>query len=78
MTKSIAFAVSPPRAADAFVQGYAADAPATVPAAPPEKIARVTVEIPASLHRAFKAKAASEGHKIANLVRGWVEGYANK
>jgi hypothetical protein len=72
MTKTIAFSTVPPANTDAFVRGYS-DKP--VEPEPTEKQARITVEIPASLHRRFKSQAASEGHKIADLVRQWVEGY---
>jgi predicted DNA binding CopG/RHH family protein len=75
MTKTIAFSTLPPANTDAFVRSYS-DTP--VAPEPPEKQARITVEIPASLHRRFKSQAASEGHKIADLVREWVEGYLAK
>jgi hypothetical protein len=75
MTKTIAFSTVPPPNPDAFVRGYS-DPPG--PSEPTEKLARITVEIPALLHRRFKSQAASEGHKIADLVREWVEGYLAK
>jgi predicted DNA binding CopG/RHH family protein len=75
MTKTIAFSTVPLANTDAFVRGYS-DTP--VANGPPEKQARITVEIPASLHRRFKSQAASEGCKIADLVREWVEGYLAK
>jgi hypothetical protein len=88
MSKKVSFGATPPASkaasndTDGFVSSFAETsragaAKAGVPA-PDEKTARVTVEIPATLHRRFKAQAAQEGHKIADLVREWVEQYLIK
>lgn len=41
------------------------------PDAPATK--RLTIDIPADLHRTLKMKAAAEGVKMADLVRKWIE-----
>ena len=80
MSKSIAFNAVPPKSAtaDSFVQAYTAPENPLAVVVQSEKMARVTVEIPTSSHRRFKAQAAGDGHKIADLVREWVEGYLTK
>lgn len=46
------------------------------PIAPePEKMKRLTIDIPESLHRAFKSKSGGEGKQMADLIRAWVEDY---
>lgn len=92
MNKNLSFGAKPSRAGpvaaatDDFVSSFAhagragGKAPLDKPGVPTseEDIARVTVAIPASLHRRFKAQAAQDGHKIADLVRAWVEQYLTK
>lgn len=43
------------------------------PAPKPEKIKRLTLDIPESLHRAIKLKATSEGVTMVELLRGLLE-----
>jgi len=53
-----------------------ASVPAVTPAHEPQSpipIKRLTIDIPEDLHRRFKVKAASEGVKMADLVRSWIE-----
>lgn len=57
---------SDPKKAAAFVRG------AEQRILGEEKIVRITIDLPANLHRRLKIKAAEEGTKIAELVRGWV------
>ena len=39
----------------------------------PGSIKRLTIDISEDLHRALKVKAASEGVRMADLVRNWIE-----
>ena len=34
---------------------------------------RLTIDVPAELHRQLKMKAADEGVKMADLVRSWIQ-----
>jgi hypothetical protein len=43
--------------------------------AEPEKMKRLTIDIPDSLHRSFKSKTGGRGEKMADLVRLWIENY---
>ena len=40
--------------------------------APAPVMKRLTIDIPEDLHRTLKVKAASEGVKMADLVRAWI------
>jgi hypothetical protein len=40
-----------------------------------EKIFQTTVRLPESLHRAFKAKCASEGKKITDVLNELISNY---
>lgn len=40
---------------------------------PPAIMKRLTIDIPMELHRTLKIKAATEGMKMADLVRRWIE-----
>ena len=51
-----------PAAADAWVESR-------VPAEGPEPMKRLTIDVPASLHRAIKTQCAARGTKIADEVR---------
>ena len=51
-----------PVAADAWVESRA-------PAEGPEPMKRLTIDVPASLHRAIKTQCAARGTKIADEVR---------
>ena len=47
----------------------------TSPPAPeaPRTVKRLTIDLPAPLHRRLKIKAASEGVQMVDLVRQWIE-----
>ena len=51
-----------PAAAEAWVESRA-------PAAGPEPMKRLTIDVPESLHRSIKAQCAMRGTKIADEVR---------
>jgi hypothetical protein len=36
---------------------------------------RLTIDLPADLHRRFKIRAATDGTSMVDLVRDWIEGY---
>ncbi|AMA10651.1 hypothetical protein [Picosynechococcus sp. PCC 73109] len=38
-----------------------------------EKMKRLTIDVPESLHRQLKLKSVAEGETMADLVRGWIE-----
>ncbi len=38
-----------------------------------EKMKRLTIDVPESLHRQLKLKSVAEGKTMADLVRGWIE-----
>lgn len=65
MTKKIAIGTKPtkpaPAGADAWVESR--------DASEPEKMKRLTIDIPESLHRRIKAQCAMRGTKIADEVR---------
>ena len=46
---------------------------APAPDEKPEKMKRLTIDIPESLHRKFKGKAAVEGIKMADWMREKIE-----
>lgn len=43
-----------------------------------EEIKRLNVNLPASLLKAFKAKAATEGKEMSELVKAFVEQYVKQ
>lgn len=49
----------------------------SLPEAPPEKIKRLTLDIPESLHRAIKAKAALEGVAMVDMLRDLLQKHYN-
>ena len=66
-TKKVSIGAKPtakpaPVAADAWVESR-------VPAEGPEPMKRLTIDVPASLHRAIKTQCAARGTKIADEVR---------
>ena len=66
-TKKVSIGVKPtskpaPAAADAWVESRA-------PVEGPEPMKRLTIDVPASLHRAIKTQCAARGTKIADEVR---------
>lgn len=57
--------------ADAWVgEGTITPPPA---ATAPRTIKRLTIDLPAPLHRRLKIKAATEGVQMVDLVRQWIE-----
>ena len=88
MSKKPAFAM-PTRGADldAWVSGTpSAPAPAPAPAAreaveaspPAAKPARLTIDLPADLHRRFKTAAAANGVVMVDVVREAIEAWIQK
>jgi hypothetical protein len=68
MSKKISITPRPSaRQADAWVN--AETTPAAPAPAPVEDMKRLTIDIPASLHRKVKAACATEGMKMADVVR---------
>lgn len=68
MTKKVTFGARPPAAPKA------ADPDAWVSnTASPEKIKRLTIDIPLSLHRRVKTGCAREELVIADVVRGFLD-----
>jgi len=66
-TKKVSIGAKPtskpaPAAADAWVESR-------VPAEGSEPMKRLTIDVPASLHRAIKTQCAARGTKIADEVR---------
>ena len=66
-TKKVSIGTKPtskaaPAAADAWVENRS-------PAEGPEPMKRLTIDVPASLHRAIKTQCAVRGTKIADEVR---------
>ncbi|NPD68713.1 hypothetical protein HN018_13120 [Lichenicola cladoniae] len=64
-------------AADRFVKGIAAPAPAPAPApAAKPDLSRPTVDIPTELHRQFKARCATDGttmgEVVAKIMQSWL------
>ena len=57
--------------ADAWVSEASPAAPEV--ASPPRAVKRLTIDLPAPLHRRLKIKAASEGVQMVDLVRQWIE-----
>ena len=43
------------------------------PAAPEERLRRLVVQLPDSIHRRFKQLAAEQGVTMSDLCRAWVE-----
>ena len=58
--------------ADAWVGEGTPPAP-PLAAAPPPAVKRLTIDLPAPLHRRLKIKAATEGVQMVDLVRQWIE-----
>jgi len=46
--------------------------PNTPPASDAPVMKRLTIDVPEDLHRRLKVKAATEGAKMADLVRAWI------
>ena len=40
-------------------------------------IKRLTIDVPEDLHRRLKVKAATEGVKMADLVRSWISAHCD-
>jgi hypothetical protein len=70
MSKKISIAPRPSaREADDWVSAPAKKAAPVKNAVLTEKMSRLTIDIPASLHRRLKAECATEGVKMADVVR---------
>jgi hypothetical protein len=77
--KKVRFGAKPnatekPLSADQWVETRVIESVPT-PEPSPEKNKRLTIDIPESLHRAFKSKTGGEGKQMADLVRAWIEDY---
>ncbi len=46
---------------------------ATVEETPTIVMKRLTIDVPEDLHRRLKVKAATDGMKMADMVRRWIE-----
>ena len=71
--KRVAIGLKPgtQKRADDWVSDVATTAPEEE-GAPAPIMKRLTIDIPEDLHRTLKVKAASEGVKMADLVRAWI------
>jgi hypothetical protein len=76
VSKKISFGTKPtgkplPPAADSWVESRTEEDPVPPPQekAKPEKMKRLTIDIPLSLHRAIKSQCAMSGKTIADEVR---------
>lgn len=66
-----------PGNADAWVENRAA--PTETPAAPSsEKMKRLTIDVPESLHRDIKRQCAEQGAKIADVARALLHDWVQK
>jgi hypothetical protein len=66
-------------AADNWVRGETAAAPANVaPAAAPDKLARLTIDVPSDLHARFKAACAHHRTKMKAEVLQFIEDWTQK
>lgn len=81
MAKKVTFGVKPIEQQSASVDewvdtrsapGEITDSPESTPT-PKEKIKRLTLDIPETLHRAIKGKAASEGVAMVDMLRELLE-----
>lgn len=73
MTKKVAFGTKPaPAAAPAISPDEWVESRATEPAGA-ERIKRLTIDIPASLHVRIKAQCALRGTKMADEIRALLE-----
>jgi hypothetical protein len=63
---------STPTAADEWVRGGVATEPATQ-AAPPGKLARLTIDLPPELRDRFKATCAMQRTKMVDEIRRFIE-----
>ena len=62
--------------AEKLADAWVTDASAAHPSheeQPPIVVKRLTIDVSEELHRRLKVKAASEGVKMADLVRPWIE-----
>ena len=70
-TKKVSIGAKPtskpaPAAADAWVESR-------TPAEGPEPMKRLTIDIPAGLHKRVKSQCANQGTTIADVVRAYLE-----
>lgn len=70
MSKKVSIAPRPSaRQADDWVSAPTKKTAPVKNAAATEKMSRLTIDIPASLHRRLKAECATEGVKMADVIR---------
>jgi ParG len=66
-------------AADEWVRGETAAPPANVaPASAPDKLARLTIDVPSDLHAQFKAACAQHRTKMKAEVLQFIEDWTQK
>lgn len=72
--KRVAIGLKPgtQKRADDWVSDVATTTAPEEEGAPAPIMKRLTIDIPEDLHRTLKVKAASEGVKMADLVRAWI------
>lgn len=66
------------RAAVSNADEWVRAAPAEAPAAPAEKMKRLTIDVTESMHREFKRKCADKGVKIADVARELIGEWVQK
>ena len=75
-TKRVAIGLKPgiqKKAEDWVAQPTTVSATPVPDETPPVIMKRLTIDVSEDLHRRLKVKAASEGVKMADLVRLWIE-----
>jgi hypothetical protein len=72
--KRVAFGLKPgvQKRAEEWVTDSAKSGPEAEEGAP-IALKRLTIDVPADLHRRLKVKAAVEGVRMADLLRSWIE-----
>lgn len=74
MTKKVSFAPKPNQMADHWVKGGSDTSPPTRAGdTSAEKMKRLTIDIPASLHTRIKIACAQRGNKMADEIRDLLE-----
>lgn len=74
ISKRVAIGLKPgvSKRADEWVSDATTSTAPEEEGAPAPIMKRLTIDIPEDLHRTLKVKAASEGVKMADLVRAWI------
>ena len=73
MSKKVSFAPKPPQMADHWVQGSDTSQPTRAGDTSAEKMKRLTIDVPASLHTRIKIACAQRGNKMADEIRVLLE-----